>query len=55
MLATDPAPQVGAFYRSDHFPLAKMGVPALFPAAGFTGAAVNGTGVGGPVTDRRTR
>ena len=38
-LIPDPAPQVGAFYRSDHFPLAKMGVPALFAAAGFTGAS----------------
>lgn len=38
-LIADPAPQVGAFYRSDHFPLARMGVPALFPAAGFTGAS----------------
>ncbi|MBU1346881.1 MAG: M20/M25/M40 family metallo-hydrolase [Alphaproteobacteria bacterium] len=37
-LIPDPAPQVGAFYRSDHFPLARMGVPALFAAAGFTGA-----------------
>jgi len=38
-LIADPAPQVGAFYRSDHFPLAKMGVPALFAAAGFAGAS----------------
>ncbi|MDB5420545.1 MAG: family peptidase [Brevundimonas sp.] len=38
-LIADPAPQVGGFYRSDHFPLAKMGVPALFAAAGFTGAS----------------
>ncbi len=38
-LIPDPAPQVGAFYRSDHFPLAKMGLPALFAAAGFTGAS----------------
>ena len=37
-LIPDPAPQVGAFYRSDHFPLAQVGVPALFAAAGFTGA-----------------
>jgi len=37
-LIPDPAPQVGAFYRSDHFPLAARGVPALFAAAGFTGA-----------------
>lgn len=38
-LIPDPAPQAGAFYRSDHFPLALKGVPALFPAAGFTGAS----------------
>ena len=38
-LIVDPAPQAGAFYRSDHFPLALEGVPALFPAAGFTGAS----------------
>ena len=39
VLIADPAPQAGAFYRSDHFPLALKGVPALFPAAGFTGAS----------------
>ena len=33
----DPAPHAGAFYRSDHFPLARRGVPALFAAADFTG------------------
>ena len=38
-LIADPAPQAGAFYRSDHFPLALKGVPARFPAAGFTGAS----------------
>jgi len=37
VLIPDPAPQAGGFYRSDHFLLAKMGVPALFGAAGFTG------------------
>lgn len=36
-LIPDPAPQAGGFYRSDHFPLARRGVPALFAAAGFTG------------------
>ncbi len=36
-LIPDPAPHAGAFYRSDHFPLARKGVPALFAAAGFTG------------------
>ena len=38
-LINDPAPQAGGFYRSDHFPLALRGVPALFAAAGFTGAS----------------
>lgn len=37
VLIPDPAPQAGGFYRSDHFPLARRGVPALFAAAGFTG------------------
>jgi Zn-dependent M28 family amino/carboxypeptidase len=36
-LIPDPAPQAGGFYRSDHFPLALRGVPALFGIAGFTG------------------
>ena len=36
-LIPDPAPQAGGYYRSDHFPLAKKGVPALFGFAGFTG------------------
>jgi Zn-dependent M28 family amino/carboxypeptidase len=36
-LIPDPAPQAGGYYRSDHFPLARKGVPALFAAAGFTG------------------
>ena len=32
---TDRAPQKGGFYRSDHFPFARMGVPAVFPGGGF--------------------
>ncbi len=31
----DPEPEKGYFYRSDHFPLAKKGVPAHFGSAGF--------------------
>jgi Zn-dependent M28 family amino/carboxypeptidase len=31
----DRAPQKGGFYRSDHFPFARMGVPAVFPGGGF--------------------
>lgn len=30
----DPHPDRGYFYRSDHFPLAKQGIPAVFPDAG---------------------
>ncbi|WP_428960038.1 M28 family metallopeptidase [Xanthomonas oryzae] len=30
----DPKPQAGYFFRSDHFPFAKRGVPALWYAAG---------------------
>lgn len=33
-LKPDPEPEKGYFYRSDHFSLAKFGVPALFPSAG---------------------
>lgn len=39
----DPEPQVGGFYRSDHFEFAKQGLPALDPAAGveFIGKPAN--------------
>ncbi len=30
----DPHPDRGYFYRSDHFPLAKNGIPAIFPNSG---------------------
>jgi len=31
----DPTPEKGSFYRSDHFPFAKQGVPALASGAGI--------------------
>lgn len=31
----NPEPERGSFYRSDHFPLAKQGVPAHYGGAGF--------------------
>ncbi|GHE81878.1 M28 family metallopeptidase [Thalassotalea profundi] len=34
-LAEDPAAEKGYFYRSDHFELAKFGVPMLYPNAGY--------------------
>ena len=30
----DPAPQLGAFFRSDHYPFAAKGVPAIFAVGG---------------------
>jgi Zn-dependent M28 family amino/carboxypeptidase len=36
----DRNPQFGSFYRSDHFPFARVGVPAMHPSSGTT--LVNG-------------
>ena len=35
MIKPDPMPERGGYYRSDHFPFAKQGVPALALGAGF--------------------
>jgi Zn-dependent M28 family amino/carboxypeptidase len=32
----DRNPQFGSFYRSDHFPFARVGVPAMHPSSGTT-------------------
>lgn len=39
MVKPDPRPEQGIFYRSDHFNMAKVGIPAIFPNPGteFTG------------------
>ena len=34
-IAPDPEPEKGAFYRSDHISLAKVGVPMLDPGGGY--------------------
>jgi len=34
-LAADPESEKGYFYRSDHFELAKLGVPMLYPNSGY--------------------
>jgi Zn-dependent M28 family amino/carboxypeptidase len=34
VLKPEPAPQAGYYYRSDHFSLAKVGVPMLYPKLG---------------------
>jgi Zn-dependent M28 family amino/carboxypeptidase len=35
VMAPDPEPEKGMFYRSDHINLAKVGVPMLYPDGGF--------------------
>ena len=35
-LAPDPKPDLGHFYRSDHFNFAKAGIPVIYLTAGFT-------------------
>jgi Zn-dependent M28 family amino/carboxypeptidase len=34
VLSPDPEPEKGHFYRSDHFSLAKLGIPAISPGGG---------------------
>ena len=34
VLSPDPEPEKGGFYRSDHFSLAKLGIPAISPGGG---------------------
>jgi Zn-dependent M28 family amino/carboxypeptidase len=44
-LSPDPRPEAGEFYRSDHFPFAKVGVPAISVASGqdlYAGGAAAG-------------
>lgn len=34
VVVPDPNPELGLFYRSDHFNMAKIGIPAIFPIPG---------------------
>ncbi|HEX3808977.1 MAG TPA: M20/M25/M40 family metallo-hydrolase [Rhizomicrobium sp.] len=34
-LTPDPEPEKGAFFRSDHFSMAKQGIPAISPGGGY--------------------
>lgn len=36
VLQPDPSPQAGAFFRSDHWPFIKVGIPAIFAVGGPT-------------------
>ena len=33
-VSPDPTPEKGSYFRSDHFPLAKQGIPAVYPSGG---------------------
>ena len=44
-LSPDPEPQKGSFFRSDHFSLAKVGIPAISPGNGRD-LVVGGTAAG---------
>jgi Zn-dependent M28 family amino/carboxypeptidase len=35
VLTPDPTPEIGSFFRSDHFNFAKRGVPALYIKGGI--------------------
>jgi len=35
----DPTPEKGSYFRSDHFPFAKEGIPAVYPSSGSDHAA----------------
>lgn len=50
----DPHPESGGFYRSDHFPMAKVGVPALSFEAGLD-LAKGGVARGEAVSQEYTR
>ena len=55
-LSPDPRPEAGEFYRSDHFPFAKLGVPSISLASGqdlYDGGAAAGKKAEDEYNDRR--
>ena len=50
----NPTPERGSFYRSDHFPFAKQGVPALSAGSGTAWIFTGSTGTGIPATGVRS-
>ena len=50
VITSDPEPEKGYFYRSDHISLAKVGVPMLYPGGGFD-LVEGGTTAGKAVRD----
>ncbi|HEU4563049.1 MAG TPA: M28 family metallopeptidase [Gemmatimonadaceae bacterium] len=53
VIARDPHPEAGYFYRSDHFPMAKRGVPMLYIDSGVD--LVNGGTAAGEAADSAYR
>jgi len=53
VVARDPHPEAGYFYRSDHFPMAKRGVPMLYIDSGVD--LVNGGKAAGEAADEAYR
>jgi Zn-dependent M28 family amino/carboxypeptidase len=54
--APDPRPEAGGFFRSDHFPFAKQGVPAVSFRAGndlVSGGIARGEAIGADYTAKR--
>jgi Zn-dependent M28 family amino/carboxypeptidase len=33
-VSSDPSPEKGSYFRSDHFPFAKQGIPSVYPSGG---------------------
>jgi Zn-dependent M28 family amino/carboxypeptidase len=49
-LSPDPEPEKGGFFRSDHFSLAKQGIPAISPEGGHD-LVVGGMAAGQKISD----
>ncbi len=50
VITPDPEPEKGGFFRSDHFSLAKLGVPAITPDSGVD-LVVGGKAAGMAIRD----
>jgi len=53
IVSPDPEPEKGGFFRSDHFSLAKFGIPAISPGGG-TDLLVGGKNAGKALRDDYT-
>jgi len=53
VITPDASPEAGYFYRSDHFPMAKRGVPMLYMDSGID--LLNGGKAGGEAADAAYR